>query len=363
MTGMQALLFAYPNEDLPWELTRYRTASCVPFGGRYRVIDFLLSSLKSAQVFDVGILLHGADKSLIGHLGSGKVWDMSRKRGGMTLLPVTPRTNGWMEMLSEIEEYVRAIRRDHILLAAADLVANLPLADILQAHLASGADITAVCTSRSDLRVDTAQSAYFRVENGALTKVFFTKNEKTDATDLGVYLLSKTLLMKLLENCRAYGETDFYEGVLCNAQGLSIRPYYFDGFVARIHSMRDYYRCSMALLNASVRRDLFCASRPICAREEDEGASYFSPDSHCRRSLVADGCHIEGQVEDSILFPGVTVGVGAEVRNCILMKNTHVGDGVILSYIVSDKNVTFEEGRTLIGHENYPIAVEKGSTV
>ena len=357
------MVFAYPGKDAPWELTKHRTAGCVPFGGRYRVIDFLLSSLKSAQVCDVGILLHGNDKSLIDHLGSGKVWDMSRKRGGMKLLPISPGKHGWMEILAEVADYVREIRRDYVLLATADLIANLPLADILQSHIESKADITAVCTKRTDLCLDTAESAWFEVENGKIKKTFFSENEKSNAQDVGIYLLSRTLLLDLLDTCLSYGQASFCESVLCATDTYDIRAYYFDGFAARIHSMHDYYRCSMSLLDAAVRRDLFCPSRPICAKEEDEGASYFSPESDCRGSLIADGCRIEGVVENSILFPGVTVGVGAEVRNCILMKNTHVGDGATVSYIVSDKKVTFGKDSTLIGHENYPIAVAKGSTV
>ena len=135
------------------------------------------------------------------------------------------------------------------------------------------------------------------------------------------------------------------------------------GFAAQLRTVREYYERSMQLLDPAIRAELFCAERPILAKEDDEAASYIAPDSRCVGSLIADGCQIEGSVEGSILFPGVKVGKGSTVKNCILFKNTVVEEGVTLGCVIADKDVRIRRGGTLIGHESYPLAVSKGSIV
>ena len=119
----------------------------------------------------------------------------------------------------------------------------------------------------------------------------------------------------------------------------------------------------MQLLDPAIRADLFCAERPIRAKGADKSSTYVSPDGTCINSLVGEGCRIDGVVENSILFPGVTVEPGAVVRNCVLFKETTVRKGAQLAYVIADKDVEIAENHTMMGQATYPVVIAKGSKV
>ena len=370
MNRLHGIIFAYDQRTELRELTERRTGASMPFGGRYRAVDFALSNLLNAGVTDVGLVLHGRYQSMLDHVGSGKVWDMSRKRGGLHLLPpfnylhdwgVTP-FRGKMEALSGVRDYLDEIRQDYVVLMEGDLVANLPLTDIFEHHLRTHADITAVCTANGGF-VDNA--TYLTLESdGAIGQVWCAPTTPRGHRSLEIYILSKQLLLTLVDECSAQDKYSFRRDVLAGMTGrLKLQSYVWDGYAAQLRSVQEYYDRSMELLQGSIRAELFAAARPILAKEDDEASSYFAPGSRVKNSLVADGCTIEGSVENCILFPGVTVEKGAELRDSILFKGTRVRDGVTLRYVITDKYVEVLPGRTLVGHESYPIVISKGSIV
>ena len=236
------------------------------------------------------------------------------------------------------------------------------LADVFAAHLESGADITAVCTANGGF-VDNA--TYLTLESdGAIGQVWCAPTTPRGHRSLEIYILSKQLLLTLVDECSAQDKYSFRRDVLAGMTGrLKLQSYVWDGYAAQLRSVQEYYDRSMELLQGSIRAELFAAARPILAKEDDEASSYFAPGSRVKNSLVADGCTIEGSVENCILFPGVTVEKGAELRDSILFKGTRVRDGVTLRYVITDKYVEVLPGRTLMGHESYPIVISKGSIV
>ena len=236
------------------------------------------------------------------------------------------------------------------------------LADVFAAHLESGADITAVCTANGGF-VDNA--TYLTLESdGAIGQVWCAPTAPRGHRSLEIYILSKQLLLTLVDECSAQDKYSFRRDVLAGMTGrLKLQSYVWDGYAAQLRSVQEYYDRSMELLQGSIRAELFAAARPILAKEDDEASSYFAPGSRVKNSLVADGCTIEGSVENCILFPGVTVEKGAELRDSILFKGTRVRDGVTLRYVITDKYVEVLPGRTLMGHESYPIVISKGSIV
>ena len=370
MNGLHGIIFAYEKAPGLRELTEARMPGSVPFGGRYRVVDFMLSNMAGAGITDVGVVLHGNYQSLLDHIGSGKTWDMARKNGGLKLLPPfadarkfgVEEFRGKMEALSGVRSYLHEIRQKYVVLSDSDLIINLPLQKVLDAHIESGADITCVCTESGQF---VENATYFTVnEAGRITETRCAPHKASGCRSLEIYLLSRDLLISLVDECAAQDKYSFRSDVLC-AMGdkLDLRAFLWDGFAAQLRTVREYYERSMQLLDPAIRSELLCAERPILAKEDDEAASYIAPDSRCVNSLIADGCQIEGSVEGSILFPGVKVGKGSQVKNCILFKNTVVEDGVTLGCVIADKDVHIRRGGTLIGHESYPLAVSKGSIV
>jgi len=371
MNGLHGIVFSYEKRNHLRELGEIRAASSIPFGGRYRAVDFALSNLVNAGVTDVGIVLHGPYQSLLDHLGTGKDWDLSRKRGGLKVLPLFDYKKKWggksafrgkMEALADVRSYLDTIRQDYVVMMEGDLVVNLPLSDIYKSHVESGADITVVCGNDS---FETENGTYFQVgPDGRITDVLYHLHTPRGYRGLEVYVLSTALLKELVDDCTSRDEYSWRRDVLQARKGpLHLRSYIWNGFAAQIRSVQEYYDRSMQLLDPAIRADLFCLERPIRAKGADKSSAYIGPDGQCLNSLVADGCCIEGIVENSILFPGVIVEPGAIVRNCVLFKETVVRRNAELAYIIGDKNVEILPDRTLMGHSSYPIVLAKGAQV
>ena len=369
MNGLHGIIFSYEKRNDLRELGEIRSAASIPFGGRYRVVDFALSNLVNAGVTDVGVVLNGRYQSMLDHLGTGKVWDLSRKRGGLRVLPPFNYQKDWgvmpfrgkIEALAGVRTYLDTIRQDYVALMDGDLVVNLPLADIFEEHVKSGADVTVVCGNDS---FATEDGTYFEKNSeGRITEVLYNLHTPRGYRGLEVYILSTQLLKDLVDECAAKDQFSWRKELQTRKDSLYLRSYIWSGFAAQIRSVQEYYDRSMQLLNPAIRAELFCPERPIRAKGADKSSTYLGPEGKCVNSLVAEGCRIEGTVENSILFPGVVVEAGAVVRNCVLFKETVVRRDAQLSYIIADKDVEVLSNRTLMGHATYPIVLAKGSKV
>lgn len=371
MADFHGIIFAYRSNPALHELIEHRNTASVPYGGRYRMIDFMLSNMVNAGIGDVGLIVHAGYQSLLDHVGSGKDWDLSRKHGGLRILPpfgYAGKTGdgkyyGRMDALSGVSSYLQRIRQDYVVLASGDLAVNLPLTDVMEAHLRSGADITAVCTRNS--RCDPRASVYFALGgSGLITDVSVNPASPMGFESMEIYVLSRELLLSLTDYCAAHGISSFSGGVLSRmVSALKISPWFFSGYSARIQSVGGYFSNSMELLSPAVRADLFNSARVIRTKDRSDPSTYYGPESVCSRSLVADGCIVEGEVHNSVLFRGVHVEKGARISNCILMQGTRIEQGAVLQYAITDKNVRINPERMLMGHETYPLAIAKNSVI
>ena len=343
MNGLHGIIFSYEKRNNLRELGEIRSAASIPFGGRYQ--------------------------SMLDHLGTGKVWDLSRKRGGLRVLPPFNYQKDWgvmpfrgkIEALAGVRSYLDTIRQDYVALMDGDLVVNLPLADIFEEHVKSGADVTVVCGNDS---FATEDGTYFEKNiEGRITEVLYNLHTPRGYRGLEVYILSTQLLKDLVDECAAKDQFSWRKELQTRKDSLYLRSYIWSGFAAQIRSVQEYYDRSMQLLNPAIRAELFCPERPIRAKGADKSSTYLGPEGKCVNSLGAEGCRIEGTVENSILFPGVVVEAGAVVRNCVLFKETVVRRDAQLSYIIADKDVEVLSNRTLMGHATYPIVLAKGSKV
>ena len=370
MNNLHGLVFAYRSNKELRELTQHRNTCSIPFGGRYRLVDFTLSSMVNAGVTDVGLIVHSSYQSLLDHVGSGKDWDLSRKHGGLRILPPFSYANsltgdyyGRMDSLAGVRDYLEDIRQDYVILAGGDVAANLPVQRIYEQHLATKADITAVVTCQS---IGEPRSCTYLSTNpdGRVTDVFVHPKSPMGCEAVEVYILSKPLLLSLVDHCSAHNIHSFSDGViLAMKDRLHIHTYQFDGYVGRFHTLGGYFEHSMDLLDPAVRASLFDTRLPIKTKDHSNPSAYYGPESHASNSLIADGCRVEGEVDHCILFRGVHVEKGARLSHCILMQGTKVCAGATLQYAITDKNVLINPGRMLMGHESYPIAIAKYSTV
>ena len=371
MNDLHGILFAYRSDANLGELTRPRNTCSLAFGGRYRLIDFMLSSYVNAGITDVGVIVHESYQSLLDHLGSGKDWDLSRKHGGLRILPPFSYAEqglgeyrGNMEALAGVAGYLKNIRQDYVIMGWGDVAVNLDVEAIYEQHIESGADVTVVCTPT--LKGAPRFSQYVEVSaEGRITDLSIHPTFADKALEsLELYVISKKLLLEMVDYCAAHDLFSFSRHVLQQRlDSLKVMAYFHEGYTGRFQSVSDYFQCSMDLQDAAVRADLFNPARPIRTKDQSNPSTYYSPESVSKCSLVADGCIIEGEVINSILFRGVKVEKGAKVVNSVLMQGTTVKEGANLSYVIADKNVLINKDRTLTGHSTYPLAIAKGSVV
>ena len=355
------------------DLTLSRSAGAVPFGGRYRIIDFTLSNMVNAGITSVGLVTEKNYHSLMDHLGSGKEWDLHRKRDGLFILPpfMTKDNSGVfrgaIDAIRSVLGYVRRTQEDYAILAWPRVVMNLDLTAMMEQHVETGADITILYAEDGSLRPE-EQNQDLRLildEKGRVTDMeldAYRPHSVNRSAD--VMILKKELLEYLVEEAYARGEYDFHRDILLKkCKTLNIMGYKFEGFLARMESVEGYFANSMALLNPDVQADLFNARRPIYTKVKDEVAARYSVSAQVKNALVADGCVIEGLVENSILFRGVHVKPGARIYNSIVMQGAEVDENAILDHVILDKGVKILPGRSLQGYDSFPIVIRKNQTV
>lgn len=363
------------NNDLR-ELSEHRPVASVPFGGRYRVIDFMMSNLVNSGCYQVAVLMRDKYQSLLDHLGSGKDWDLSRKRGGMFLLPpnafapkssplVTENYRTSLEALGSISDMLNKNKSEHVLICSADIVANIPLDEVMKEHKKSEADVTIVCTKNSeggafDMFLDLSPRHEVEdIRNGD------NMGGKCKYKSMGIYIMKRKYLQSLLSDCVTHNLRSFERDAMQHVfkRGDKVHGYVFDKYSAKIENVKGYFSASMDMLDKDIRDQVFLKNRPILTKIYDEAPTYYGEDAEVSDSLIADGSRIEGTVENSIIFRGCTIAKDAIVKDSIVLPNSSIGEGVELSYVVTDKGVTVRENRKMIGGATYPVAIAKNATV
>ena len=367
MSDFHGIIFAYHTTPALGELVSQRTAASLPFCGRYRLIDFALSSMANAGIRDVGVILQRDFQSLLDHIGSGKAWDMSRKSGGLRILPPfglpvyhTGNYTGTIEALNAVSVYVRGIPQEHIVLLLGDLAANIDLTPILQQHLRSGVPITAIC---GDHTPDGPHHRYITDENGLVTRaLFFREGDCEGLPALEGYVIEKQTLLAMMDDCDARNEHRFHRDAIARylAQGGVMGTYVHHGYAQVIRTVEAYYHANQDMLCAEKRRELFPADRPVRTRAHEGVSTYYGETASSHNSLVADNCIIEGELKNCIVFSGVRVEEGAKLENCIIMRGCTVKKNAHLCNVIADKDCSFSEGSMLIGSAKLPTVIPKG---
>jgi len=347
------------------ELTTLRTMGSVPFGGRYRLIDFALSNMVNCGMQKVGVITKSNYQSLMDHIGSGKPWDLSRKHDGMFILPPFSQseTGFYSSRIEALHGSMRFITRsdeEYVILCDCNVICTLDLDSLFEAHSSSGADITVAYKSGKAPELEDLM-LFKTAEDGRITEAAVSGEGGEGAYSLNIFIMRKALLERLINEAVSLHMDSFERDIIQrNVSALKIYGYEVKGFARVLNSLQSYYDTSMELLMPDNRRALFVAGRPVYTKVRDDMPAIYGLGSNVKNSLVADGCIIDGEVENSILFRGVRIGKDAVVKNSIVMQESFVSDSVRLDSVVIDKNTVITPGKTLCGAENYPIYIGKG---
>jgi glucose-1-phosphate adenylyltransferase len=378
MMRAAGLIFSNIHDASIPELTTRRTMASIPFGGRYRLIDFALSNMVNSGITKVGVITHYNYQSLLDHIGNGKDWDLARRTGGIKLLPpfITAYDNAVakrvyqtrLEALMGVMNFIERCEEDVLVLSDCDVICNVDLSVVMEQHEKSNADVTLVTASVDTDEQDIDANVHLPLANaeGRLVDLAEYAGERGKVEICSdIMLVRRTYLQRVVSEAVSRGYTSFYKDILLrNLERDRIFCYHYAGFFARVNSLASYFRCSMRLLDPPARKGLFYhRNQPILTKVRNSAPTYYSETSKVENSLIADGCVIEGTVENSIIFRGVHVGKGTVVRNCILLQDTYVGSDAKLDCVISDKNVMVKDGRTLAGHETLPFFLPKGTMV
>lgn len=371
MDNVLGLVFANMHDTTLGDMTKNRTMGSVMFGGRYRLIDFPLSNMVNSGISEVGVITKSNYQSLLDHLGSAREWDLARKKGGLYILPPFGNVEstlyrGRIEALYGAMSFIKHSRAKYVILSDCDVVTNIDYKPIVAAHIESGADITAVAHTGVYSSDDIKTSTVFNVDaDKNVTSVLINPDiSGTCTTSLNVFVMSMDFLIETVNDAMARGNVSFERNILQEkCRELKIKIYEYDNYFSKLNSPESYFKSNMALLEPENARKLFVPKRSIYTKVSDNAPVKYDLDSKVSNSLIADGCIIEGEVENSVLFRGVKVGKGAKVKNCILMQGTVVGDNAELSYLITDKNVSICENHILTSSPQYPMYVGKGASV
>ena len=369
MLDFHGIIFAYRAAPALGELVSRRTAASLPFCGRYRLINFPLSSLMNAGIRDVGVIMQRDYQSLLDHLGSGKPWDMSRKDRGLRILPPfgLPEYHkgnyaGTMEALIAVSAYIRDIPQKHVVLMLGDLCANIDLQPILEQHLRSGAEITAICSDHTPWG---ARHRFVVGENGLVKTALYDVKGGEGLASLEGYVIEKETLLRLMEYCHARNLYRFHRDGLGYflAEGGKMDVAVHPGYAEMINSVENYYRASRDMLDSAKRHELFPVERPVRTKNHEGVSTYYGEQAVSRNSLVADNCIIEGELENCIVFSGVRIKKGAKLKNSIIFRNCIIGENADLDCVIADKDCSFAPGTSLRGSEILPIVIGKGKQI
>ena len=371
MKRLSGIIFSNIYDTALGDLTANRTVASLPFGGRYRQIDFVLSKMVNSDITSVGVITKYNYESLMDHLGSCEEWDLNRKNGGLYIIPPfafgrAEVYRGKLEALNSALKFLKAQNSEYIVLSDTITICNIDYRDVLKEHIKSGKDITAVATKPRTGALN--YPTVFEINDDKSTKSITVNCEagKNSLVGIGMFIMERQALIKVVKECVCAGfyhfEKDFLQKYF-NEGRICVNVYNFKETILRNRDVSAYLKNNIMLTNEEIHKSLFKSSAPIYTKVRDEIPTYYGEDSVANECIVADGCVISGELENSVLFRDVKVEKGAKVIGSVVMQGSKIGKDAYIENAIIDKNVTITDGTRLIGAKDSPVIIKKGETV
>lgn len=368
MVSTAGVIFSSLNEESIPELTKVRSIGSIPYGGRYRLVDFALSNMVNSGITTVGMITKNNYQSLMDHLGSGKDWDLARKEGGLILLPPYSGDsetlyNNRLEALKGATAFLKKAKEDFVVVADSDAVYKLDYSKVIEFHIKKNADLTLVYHEH-EIKKSHYYITFDTNKDGRITELEINSTASgVHKNYINVMVARRSFLLRLIQNAIQCGYKSFGREILSsNVKTMKLYGYKHEGYYENIDSLKSYFKSNYDLLNKEIRNEIF-GERDVYTKVNDSAPAKFTETAKVKNSLVSDGCFIEGTVENCILFRGVKIGKGTVLKNCIIFSENIIGENCNLQYVVSDKDCFITDNRVLAGCELQPYFINKGSRI
>ncbi|WP_078552546.1 glucose-1-phosphate adenylyltransferase subunit GlgD [Bacillus alkalicellulosilyticus] len=356
------------ENDYLKELTYFRCGATTPFGGRYRLIDFPLSNMTNSGIHEIAVFARRKYRSLMDHLGTGSSWDLDRKHGGLFILPPdwhdpSDISKGDLQHFHNNRDFFERSVSKYVLITGSQHVCNIDYRQAFKQHLETNADVTIIYKTINELEEE-HQLCHKLAVDEAKKVTEITNDHANPNVAMGTFIIKKSLLLELVDYCIARGMENFFiDGIIHQLPALAVYGYEYKDYLAVINSIQSYYKHSMSLLQPAVYRDVFFNHQTIYTKVKDQPPAKYIKGSSVKNSLIANGCVIEGEVENCILFRGVHVKKGASIKNSIIMQRCEINENVTLQNVILDKDVCLNPDRTLVGVMEQPFVVAKRKVI
>ncbi len=370
---MTGIIFSNVYDTSLGDLTMHRTVASLPFGGRYRLVDFVLSNMVNSNISSIGIITKYNYQSLMDHLGSGIEWDLSRKNASFYILPpfatgVTNVYRGNLEALSNAVRFLESNKPDYVVMCDTTVICNINFEDALENHIKSGADVTAIANREIAAYEADSNDVFLKAgENGIAEDMAIGQSLGVDSLiGMGMFIVERKFLISIINNYVARGRYSFEKDFLLSRftdDNIKINVFEFKGPVLRNHNTVSYFKNNFKMLDEDIRADVFNPRHPIYTKVRDESPTFYSETGTVNDCIIADGCVVNGKLENSVVFRNVKIEEGASIKNSIVMQGSIIGKGAKIENAIIDKDATITPGATLIGGSSSPVIVHKGETI
>lgn len=369
MNNVMGIINNALEESFLDKLTGHRSLASVPFGARYRLIDFPLSNMVNSGITNVGLLLQTKYRSLMDHINFGKAWDLDRKRNGLFILPpahiyqADRAYKGDLQNFASNIDYINRSDQEYVIITSPNVVANIDYRDAFKFHLENENDITIIYKELDVFRRDTSYTVMNTDDNDRIIDMKVNpKKNYYKKISMQRYIIKKDLLLDIIDDCITKGEWDFVKNaIIGNLNNLKVYGYPFHSYASVINSINGFFKANLEILKPNVWQDLFLKNGPIFTKPKDEAPTAYKNGANAKNILVANGCSIEGEVKNSILFRGVKIHPGAVVKNSIIMQKSEIGENAHLENVILDKGVQITAEKNLKGDINLPMIIGKNT--
>ena len=359
------------NENNFGGLCRHRPVYMLPFGGRYRLVDFTISNMVNNGIKSVAIYTGKKMRSTMDHIGNGNPWDLNRRFNGLFMFPPILENDyglytGDIHQFHSTETFFKHAKEKYIFICNPDILAKVDLSDAFKTFMDTDADFTLIYKKQTDPDGDFIRKDKMIIdEEGNLKSMGLnlgTESEFNLFLEMG--FVKKDIFLKLVRQSIERGDTNYLrDAMLQNVGEYKMNTYEFKGHVENISNLKNYYDANLNLLKDEIANELFHENGLVYTKSKDEPSTWYGKSSRVQNSIIANGCIIDGNVENSIIFRGVKIGKDAIIKNSIVMQKGIIENDSIIVNSILDKYTTVEAHARIAGSSTMPYVVEKNQVI